>query len=1315
MKRRSRRSRGQKSQRRPSRQLFSYQAHVEQLEPRLVLSQLLGSATGDTLADRNSAERVVQLSWLSLPQPESAQESAPKSTWTEPRQLPGSTLQLLPLDDVYRIDPAIVAGDPNGTPPDSPIQRIDANTADSPFAGVGSLRTQIGSSNYVCTATPISPIHVISAAHCLDTDANGSINPTPSNVTFNVNMSGSSSTYQITANQLYVHPDWTGFNNPNANDDLAIIELSSELPADVPIYPLNETPFDDTVEAHFVGYGRSGTGVSGYTTNASYTIKRWGMNEIDYYYFDDEGSGAREVFQFDFDAPTSPGSLGNDVETTLGGGDSGGPSFIEDDFGNLVLFGINTFTTQFSYGSPAAPFFGSGGGGMVVSTYLDFINDILYGDVLEVTESGGSTTVTEGGAGDTLSLALASQPSHDVTVAFSGGGQLDFQPAQLVFTPSNWSTPQQLTVMAVDDTLAESAHVGWIGFTLSSADLGYDGAQLDDLAVKIADNDWALGTVPYVDLGTSDNVAWDQPRVAVEFFQDAEGTRSVGPGYTNTWLLDTGANTTIAFATSVAEMLSSLYPYETDGKFVEFGVAGPHEFDISVPYRFDFSGSNYERNTVLDARLISDPYNDISIFGPYGIVGMPAMQGRVTTFDFTVWTYVDIFGDLLMRVFFRDDVPAGNEELRYGISVDKRMTFSPDEQVVEGDAPPMWGDVPFMTMIPVHNGVAAGGNFIYDSGAQLSVMSTRIATEIGLDTNGDGQLDELDANFARYETVGGIGGTVDAPVFLFDEVHIPTEEGVDLVWTDLQWLVLDIADGLDGVMGFDLMTSGWIEAFAIDGQSGHIMQAQLDFRDWQTDGAGTIHLDLNSEFHQLIDPLGPGAQIIETGGSTTVSETGVDDTYQLVLTQPPTANVTVSLDVTVGSADDQITAVDAANPTHNYLVFTPANWDVPQTVLVSALDDNTPENFHRSSVRHVSSSADPDYQGVGMPRTTVNIIDNDYPGVMMIPTGGATEVVEGGVTDTYAVVLTYPPVSNVTITMDHVQGQVTAVSQTNPQNSFLVFTPQNWSVPQNVLVTAVDDGIAEGTHETYISHIITTEDLDYLEAFPMQELVVIRDPASAEVVDRHIFYNNSKFDSNNAAPGSLDDAAIATDKDALLPGNTATFANYTSFSLGINGIMIDVAGLAGIPTVNDFVLRVGNSDTPSSWQLAPVPASVSVRWGAGVGGSDRITLTWDDNAIAKKWLQVTLLSDEHGGTLGLADDDVFYFGNAIGETGDDPLRAIVNATDEIGARYHTTGFVPAAVHNVYDFNRDRVVNATDQIIARYNVSGFTALRLINVP
>lgn len=1329
MGRQVRRSRRQRNVSRTNRQRFGIKLGVEQLEARLVLSSLPGGVdetvvTTAAVSTNTASDGVTLLPLLGLYSPAPSTVASPSSAdFIGPAAAPSiSTLRHLSTADFFDIQPTIVAGDPAGTPPDSPANREDPNTPSSLFAGVGSLKITVGSSNFTCTATAISPIHALTAAHCLDTNANGTIDTTPAGVTFNINMSGGTSTYQIKADQLYVHPNWTGFNKPAVNDDLAIIELSSPLPANVPIYALNEEAFTDPIEAHFVGYGRSGYGTTDYTTGASQTIKRWGMNVIDSYDTDDEGSGANEVFIIDFDAPTSPESLGNDIETTFGGGDSGGPSFVEAADGSLKVFGVDTFVTQFTTSSPAPPKFGSGAGGIVVSSYLDFIYGVLNGDQVLVTQTDGSTEVAEGGATDSYSLVLATQPSHPVTVNIAGGTQFTVSPAQVTFTPENWNTPQSVTVGAVDDSVQEGPNLGWVRHTVSSADLNYNRATIDDLVVRIIDNDWSLDTTPYVDMGMSDNVAWDQPRVAVELMENADGTRSVGPWIFNTWLLDTGANTTIAFQTAVEDMQSGSPAYRTEGKFIEYGVAGDHLFDISAPYRFDFAGTSGARNTLQDARLISDAENDISPFGPFGIVGMPAMDGRVTTLDFTVWTNAS-WDDLLMRTEFWNDVPADDGH-RYSIPVDTRMTFSPDEQVVEGDYPPMWANVPFLTMIPVHNGVAAGGNFIYDSGAQVSVMSTRLAKEIGLDSNNDGVLNQLDANFARFETVGGIGGTIDAPVFLFDQVHVPTEQGVDIVWTDLQWLVLDIADGLDGVMGFDLMTSGWIEAFAIDGQSGYIMQAQLDFRELGSEGFGTVHLDLNPDIDQVIDPAGPGAKIIQTGGQTTVSEIGVNDTYQIVLTEPPLANVTIALDVDLDPAADQLRAVDAASPSHGYLTFTPGNWNVPQTVLVSAIDDSTIENFHRSSVRHVATSTDPAYEQVGMPRVTVNIIDNDYAGVMIIPTNGSTDVVEGGATDTYDVVLTNQPSQDVTIRLDHAQGQVTAVDAAHPDKAELTFTPLNWNVPQTVLITAVNDSVQERTHKTYVSHIIVTNDTNYQDAFAMQELVTIREAAAPEVLDRRLFYNNSKWDGYNGVPNGdptanvFDDRAVATDKTALLPGQLASFENYSTFSRGLNGIMIDIIDLPdpnGL-TLNDFEFRMGTSNDPASWPLlglAPSEMTLTVRPGAGKRGSDRVTILFPDGAIANSWLQVKVKATA---ATGLAAADVHYWGHALGETGDVLGDTLVDSFDLAGVTANPrTVDNPALISNPYDFNRDRLVDAMDQAVVAANITNpNTAFHLLDL-
>ncbi|MBL7041137.1 MAG: putative Ig domain-containing protein [Pirellulaceae bacterium] len=251
------------------------------------------------------------------------------------------------------------------------------------------------------------------------------------------------------------------------------------------------------------------------------------------------------------------------------------------------------------------------------------------------------------------------------------------------------------------------------------------------------------------------------------------------------------------------------------------------------------------------------------------------------------------------------------------------------------------------------------------------------------------------------------------------------------------------------------------------------------------------------------------------------------------------------------------------------------------------------------------------------------------------------------------------------------------------------------------------------------------------------------DVIDARVVTRHVFYNNSAWDSNNSGANADDDNAIAPHvsspdpgdptfpdslpkelaKRALLPGETATFANYTSYSRGLNGIMIDIDGLTGTPTTADFDFRVGNDDDPSSWNPGPAPQSVSVRPGAGVNGADRITLIWADNdpytperepgSISGQWLQVTVLATEN---TGLAEDDVFYFGNAIGESGNSTVEANVDTNDEIGARNHPHSlFAPATIDDAYDYDRDQRVDTNDEILARNNsTSAFDRLRLITV-
>ena len=217
---------------------------------------------------------------------------------------------------------------------------------------------------------------------------------------------------------------------------------------------------------------------------------------------------------------------------------------------------------------------------------------------------------------------------------------------------------------------------------------------------------------------------------------------------------------------------------------------------------------------------------------------------------------------------------------------------------------------------------------------------------------------------------------------------------------------------------------------------------------------------------------------------------------------------------------------------------------------------------------------------------------------------------------------------------------------------------------------------------------------------------------STEIAGRYAFYNNSSFDGADPAPNAADDGAIALDKQALLPGQTATFANYTSYSRGINGIMIDVVDPARGPTASDFRFRVGNDNNPGSWAELTVPASVTVRDGAGVDDSDRVSIVFEDRAVIGQWMEITVLSEG----LSLASDDVFYFGNAVAEAGNSASDARITTTDLLLARNNPRTFLnPAGVTYNFDYDRDQRVDARDVLLARNNNTSFlSALRLIDL-
>jgi hypothetical protein len=274
--------------------------------------------------------------------------------------------------------PAVMAG----TEPDTPASRVDPNFASSTWASVGSV---------VVKGEPFSGVlitrrHVLTAAHVAAGD--------PAVVEFVLNAGGDAS-QRIAARSIHPHPKWKGFDPKRPNDDLAIIELAEPAAATIVIHPIATGTFPRGLEFTAVGYGASGHGDVGPTIGASATVKRVGSNNADAFLADHGGSGRIEAYIFDFDGPgvrnrLGGEGLGNEVETSFAGGDSGSPAFVRTP-GGWALFGINTFIFTHPDGAPKASTFGTGGGGVVVGAYQEWIESVLRDTRSDARSEGASS------------------------------------------------------------------------------------------------------------------------------------------------------------------------------------------------------------------------------------------------------------------------------------------------------------------------------------------------------------------------------------------------------------------------------------------------------------------------------------------------------------------------------------------------------------------------------------------------------------------------------------------------------------------------------------------------------------------------------------------------------------------------------------------------------------------------------------------------------------------------------------------------------------------------------------------------------------
>ena len=162
----------------------------------------------------------------------------------------------------------------------------------------------------------------------------------------------------------------------------------------------------------------------------------------------------------------------------------------------------------------------------------------------------------------------------------------------------------------------------------------------------------------------------------------------------------------------------------------------------------------------------------------------------------------------------------------------------------------------------------------------------------------------------------------------------------------------------------------------------------------------------------------------------------------------PTADVTITL----SSSDTTEGTVSPAS-----LTFTPVNALTTQTVTVTGVDDQSDDGtVAYRIVTAAAGSSDPGYSGLNPADVAASNTDDDTAGFTVTPIFGLVSTEAGGQAH-FTVRLKTAPTADVTVALSSSDITEGAVSPSD-----LIFTATDWSEPQIVTVTGVDDQTVDG-------------------------------------------------------------------------------------------------------------------------------------------------------------------------------------------------------------------------------------------------------------
>ena len=390
------------------------------------------------------------------------------------------------------------------------------------------------------------------------------------------------------------------------------------------------------------------------------------------------------------------------------------------------------------------------------------------------------------------------------------------------------------------------------------------------------------------------------------------------------------------------------------------------------------------------------------------------------------------------------------------------------------------------------------------------------------------------------------------------------------------------------------------------------------------------------------------------------------NTYTVVLATQPEGNVTVAI---TSDYDDIRTNGGSATSASPYnLTFTPTNWDQPQTVAVTAINDLDGWN-EEATLTHAVSGAD--YEAVNANAVDVTVTDNDLLGLRVSPAEYTTERVDvtEGTTYSYTLALLTVPLGDVTVEITSNNPDVTV----DPTK--LTILAAQWNAPHTVKITAAADPDGEDEPAT-LAHTVSgygtyTTGPDFLvQVLDRNEPGVFIEPTTLAITEGFEDAYSVSLRTEPSGAVTVQVAGHAGTDVTVMPESltfsssdwnvpqavTVTAAEDEDADNDTVTLTHTVSGYGTVTTADDVTVTIMEPDSPvtpvtpqglgggGGGPSGPTPSGIEFEWNVT---RDIEQLDSGHDAPTGAWSDGTLLWLAHNGDG--ADDAVYAYDLATGE------------------------------------------------------------------